>query len=122
MSLEIRIQKLSNALERLDEVLKEPETSITRDAAIQRFEFCFELSWKAAKAYMLEQGIECASPKSCIREAFKQSLIQDEAVWLGMIGDRNLTSHTYDEETAISIYEQLPMYLKHMQTLLKAMV
>ena len=48
-------------------------------------------------------------------------MIQDEAVWLGMIGDRNLTSHTYDEDMAISIYEQLPAYLAEMQALLKAM-
>lgn len=34
------------ALARLREVLGEHETAITRDAAIQCFEFSFELCWK----------------------------------------------------------------------------
>ena len=40
------LNDLNKALLRLDEALKQPENDFVRDAAIQRFEFCFELAWK----------------------------------------------------------------------------
>ncbi|MDZ7808910.1 MAG: nucleotidyltransferase substrate binding protein [Arhodomonas sp.] len=43
-------------------------------------------------------GSECRSPKGCFKLAFQQGWIDDEAVWVAMLQDRNLTSHTYDED------------------------
>ena len=40
------------ALQRFREVLAEPETTVVRDAAIKRFEFTFELGWKAAQRFL----------------------------------------------------------------------
>lgn len=57
-----RLASFSKALERLQEVLREPESSILRDAAIQRFEFCFELAWKAVQHELRRQGNDCNSP------------------------------------------------------------
>ena len=42
-----RREALTAAIARLREVLQAPETDVSRDAAIQRFEFCFELAWKS---------------------------------------------------------------------------
>lgn len=36
------------------------------------------------------------SPKGIIRQAYNSKYIQDAEIWLKMIGDRNLMSHTYD--------------------------
>jgi len=74
------------------------------DATIQRFEFCFELAWKLMKTVLEYEGIEANSPRSCIREGGKQGLIPDAQEWPEMMEKRNLSSYTYDENTAREIY------------------
>lgn len=73
--------------------------------AIQRFEFCIELAWKTIREYLLDQGFsDLNSPKSVMREAYAYHVIDDEKLWISALGDRNLTSHVYDEKTADDIY------------------
>ena len=108
------------ALKTLEDVLTrtpdQGEESIYRDSAIQRFEFCFDLSWKLMKEMLREvHGIECASPKTCLQEAFRQGIISNEEQWLAMVEMRNLSSHTYNEEVAVKIFAELPKALREMQ-------
>ena len=42
-----RVVFFEQALRRLEEALAKPEDPIVRDACIQRFEFTFEMAWKA---------------------------------------------------------------------------
>ena len=77
------------------------------DATIQRFEFCFELAWKLMKAILEYEGVEANSPRSSIREGWKQGLISDAEAWLDMMEKRNLSSHTYDENVARDIYHEV---------------
>ena len=77
------------------------------DATIQRFEFCFELAWKLMKAVLEYEGIEANSPRSSIREGWKQGLISDAEAWLDMMEKRNLSPHTYDENVARDIYHEV---------------
>ena len=77
------------------------------DATIQRFEFCFELAWKLMKAVLEYEGIEANSPRSSIREGWKQGLVSDAEAWLDMMEKRNLSSHTYDENVAREIYHDV---------------
>jgi nucleotidyltransferase substrate binding protein (TIGR01987 family) len=96
-----------NAAARLREAVAEPESAIVRDAVIQRFEFSFELVWKALKLYLERQGTECGSPRATLKAAFAEGIIATDAeadAWLQMLEDRNLTSHAYDEGLAILIY------------------
>ena len=98
-------------------MLAQPETDITRDAAIQRFEFCFELAWKAVQEALRHQGLGCASPRSCLRAAFRQGWIHGESGWNTALEDRNLTSHTYDEDLAKAIYARIPGHSKAIRLL-----
>lgn len=108
------------AVGRLSEVLALTKTDVTRDSAIQRFEFCFDLSWKLIKEYLrTEKGIICNSPKDCLREAFLQGLIEYDDIWLDFLDKRNMTSHTYEEKMAESVYIVLPVALSHFQEILK---
>lgn len=97
------------ALHRLEIALTKTldEDGLYLDATIQRFEFTFELAWKLMKAVLEYEGIETTSPRSSIREAWKQHLISDAEKWLDMQVKRNLSSHTYNEETAQDIYRHI---------------
>lgn len=118
--LEAIIQQFEQALERLKDALKQEKNEFMRDSCIQRFEFTFDLAWKAMKAHLSEKdGILCSSPKKCIREAYKQGLIDYEKIWLDLTDARNLTSHSYNQETADEIYAMLPESLDHFDKLLK---
>ena len=37
--------------------------------------------------------------------AYRMGWIKDEERWLELLEARNLTSHTYDQETAMDVYE-----------------
>ena len=106
------------ALVRLNEALEAEKTELNRDASIQRFEFCYELMWKSLKHKLKDSGLICSAPKSCFKEAFSQGWIKHEAIWLDMLSDRNLTTHTYDEELAIKVFKQLPGYYQAMLELI----
>ena len=51
------------------------------------------------------EGIEANSPRSSIREGWKQGMITDAEVWLDMQEKRNLSAHTYNESTALEVYQ-----------------
>jgi nucleotidyltransferase substrate binding protein (TIGR01987 family) len=105
-----RQAEVRSATGRLLEAATQPESDIVRDAVIQRFEFSFELVWKALKLYLERQGHECGGPRPTLKKAFAEGLITtpDEAdAWLKMLEDRNLTSHAYDEALANRIYQHI---------------
>jgi len=99
----------SKAVLRLREVLEAgTESDFVYDAAIQRFEFTYELGWKLLKAFMAYSGIaEVNTPREAFKEAFAAGLIHDGELWIEMIKDRNLTAHTYDEAEAVKIYNRV---------------
>jgi len=109
---------LEKALKRFAEALavNARVTPIAIDGAIQRFEFCYELMWKVLKKTLLtRENIDIQSPRQVLQQAYTIGWIQDEKLWLKMAQDRNLTSHTYQEELALNIYRNLPDYLQAMQ-------
>jgi nucleotidyltransferase substrate binding protein (TIGR01987 family) len=113
------LDSANKALRRLVEALDAPPDDLVRDASIQRFEFTFELAWKAIKSTATVEGLECMSPRSCLKLAFGQGWIDDEPIWLAMLEDRNRASHTYDEKLAEQLYRRLPDYLDPFRSLLE---
>ena len=113
-----RLATFEQSLQRLEEALQLPQDGIVRDACIQRFEFTFEMAWRAVQAYVQREGLTCESPRECWRVAFRLGLIEDDRRWMTMVEDRNRTSHTYDEEEAKAIYVALRDYAPLLQGLL----
>ncbi len=97
------LKLLESAYNRLKEALAiEEKSDIVLDATIQRFEFTFELAWKTVQR--LGAG-DCNSARSCIKLAYRLGWIENEEDWLSFLRARNLTSHTYNREIALSVYE-----------------
>lgn len=114
-----RLSIAARVLVSLRELALLPEPSaVERDAAIQRFEYCFEASWKAAQRFLVvREGIDVGSPKSAIRASREASLLTESeaADALAMADDRNLTVHTYNEALAHAIFARLAGHLALME-------
>jgi nucleotidyltransferase substrate binding protein (TIGR01987 family) len=79
-------------------------TDLEKQGLIQAFEFTHELAWNVLKDYIEYHGGQILiGSKDTTREAFQKNLITDGEVWMEMIKSRNLTSHTYNEDTAKQI-------------------
>jgi nucleotidyltransferase substrate binding protein (TIGR01987 family) len=115
------LDELENALERLEDALSRPYDEYLRDSCIQRFEFTFELLWKAIKSVAQTDGLSVSSPREALRTAYKMGLLADDRGYLDMLEDRNLTSHTYKEATADEIYARLPGHATRARAALVAM-
>lgn len=95
---------LTNAVAFLGKVLRTEASDVQQAAAIQAFEFTYELSWKLLQYQLQDQGVQAATPKAVFRAAGDAGLIDDVLHWFGYLDARNLTSHTYNEATANEVY------------------
>ncbi len=123
--LKERLAQADRALTTLDEVLCDNNpSSIMRDAAMQRFEYSFEATWKTAQRYLrIVEGRVEASPKSVIRASVAAALLTEEdgRIAMAMVDDRHLTSHTYNEALAQQIFSHLPTYARIMRMWLQTL-
>ena len=118
--LEYSSKKLIDAYKRLEEGIKQAKDELDQDGVIQRFEFTFELLWKALKIYLEHQGIIVKTPRDSFIEAFRIDLFNDEKMFLDMLEDRNTTSHIYDKETSEKIFNRIKKdYLSVITKLIK---
>lgn len=84
------------------------ESKAFRDACIQRFEYCIEMSWKVSMKIL---GSSTVAAKPAIREMARSNLIQDPELWLSFIDARNNTSHSYEEDVAIKVFQSIEQFL-----------
>lgn len=81
---------------------------IVKGGLIQRFEYAHELAWNVMKDYAAFQGnSDVGGSRDATREAFQLKLISDGNIWMDMIGSRNKSSHTYNENTAEENYSKI---------------
>ncbi len=114
----LKVKKFEKALERLREAVIQAKDELDKDGVIQRFEFTVEMLWKTLKAILEYQGIECYSPRNCVKEAFKANIIGDDEIILDMLEDRNLSSHIYDQKVSEEIFQRIKsVYLPYLENL-----
>ncbi|MEJ2700972.1 MAG: nucleotidyltransferase substrate binding protein [Sedimentisphaerales bacterium] len=81
-----------------------------RAGVIQNFEFTYELCWKFIRRWIkenadVEEAEHPRTRKELFRLAARFGLIRQPLSWFSYGDARNLTSHTYDEHKAESVYE-----------------
>ena len=88
------------------ELASERELSkLEKQGLIQAFEIVYELSWNTIKDFYKEQGeTSIQGSRDAFRLAYSRELIEDGKVFMDAIKSRQLTSHSYNEETAEEIY------------------
>jgi len=94
-----------------------------RAGVIQNFEFTYELCWKFMRRWLKENADaeEAQYPrtrKELFRLAARSGLIKEPLAWFSYSDARNLTSHTYDEDKAESVYEAAVGFIKDARYLL----
>ena len=131
----LNLTSLENAVAQLEEALKFHESELAvqrprlrlqlRAAAIQAFEFTYELAFSMLRRY-LEQvmanpsAADGMSFREVIREAFRRGLIASEVqAWEQFRKFRGTTSHTYDSSKAQAIFEAVPDFLEEVRYLLE---
>lgn len=81
---------------------------LEEQGTIQAFEYTHELAWNTLKDFLESRGAaNLYGSKDATREAFRTGLIVNGELWMDMIKSRNLTTHTYNEETARRIVEAI---------------
>lgn len=107
-----RFNNFSKALAQLKEAVElseqRPLSKLEEQGLIQAFEYTHEIAWNTLKDFLAERGVKnMYGSKDATREAFKAELIENGEAWMKMIESRNLTSHTYNEETATAIRDAI---------------
>lgn len=105
-------ERFAEALEKKEALVQAGFGDIFLDLAVKRFEFTYEMAWKAIKRYLDYAGIGVHAPRACFKEAFSQQLITEEQIWLEMIERRNLSSHIYNQDEIAGILIRLNDYKK----------
>lgn len=111
------LEKYESAVNRYEEFKSEGFGDVYLDLIVKRFEFTYEMSWKALKRYLEFLGFEVKNPRQTFKEGYSQQILDDESIWLDMIEQRNLSSHIYDEIEISEILDKKEDYLKAFQNL-----
>lgn len=132
--MKINLSSLEKAITSLSKAINVYEATAKTDASndlmetlkagvIQNFEFTYELSWKFMKRW-IENNISATivdgvTRRELFRFATESSLIHDVELWMEFHAMRNISSHTYDENNADSVYAVTGKFLHEAAALLK---
>lgn len=103
--------------------LQKDQKDIMRAGVVQNFEFTYELCWKFMQRWLQGQHGEKDADlprtrKELFRQAARWGLIRSPSQWFRYRDVRNLTAHTYNEKTAISVSRAAKVFVKDAQALL----
>ena len=118
-----RADSFRKAFTRLKEAVelakKRELTDLEAQGLIQGFVYTHELAWNTLKDFLQSQDFKLYGSRDTTRAAFKEGMIENGEAWMDMIRHRNLTTHTYNEDTAEEVVSAiLKIYFTEFETLL----
>jgi nucleotidyltransferase substrate binding protein (TIGR01987 family) len=117
------LQPVQGALNNLELALAiDNPTDLERDGTIQRFEYCYEIMWKAAQRILKENEVQTDAPKSVFRELGRMGWIQNVEDWIAFQKARNETSHEYGLKLALHSYALAKKFLPLAKGLLAILI
>lgn len=104
-----RFVNFNKAFSQFEKFLEKEELNeLENQGLIKAFEYTFELAWKTLQDLLKEKGYkEIHGPKPTIQQSFQDGYIKNGKDWMKMLEGRNLTSHSYNEDTANEILDEI---------------
>lgn len=107
-----RFENFNKTLKGLQVAIKEykddEDDEVVKVGMIKFFEMTYELAWNTMKDYYEDQGeTGIQGSKDAIKLSFSRGLISDAAKWFDMVDSRKLSVHTYDENTANEVAQDI---------------
>jgi nucleotidyltransferase substrate binding protein (TIGR01987 family) len=104
-----RLDNYQKAVRQLTKFIEKGELNeLEEQGMIKAFEYTYELAWKMIKDYYEEQGeVNIQGSRDALRLAFQRGIIKDGDNWMKMIKSRIATVHTYNEEVAKQIIQDI---------------
>lgn len=108
-----RFHNYRKALARLTEAIllseERPLSELEQQGLIKAFEFTFDLAWKTLQDFLRknERPNSNGGPSVIIVQALEDGYIKNEEGWKSLKQSREMSTHTYDEETADEIAENI---------------
>ncbi|MCD6287499.1 MAG: nucleotidyltransferase substrate binding protein [Candidatus Hydrogenedentes bacterium] len=104
-----RLTHFSKAFCQLTKFIEKGELNdLEKQGLIQSFEYTYELAWNLIKDYFEVQGdTNIHGSRDAFRLAFKRGLLEDGKTWMEMVESRTLTVHTYNEDIANKIADDI---------------
>lgn len=101
------------------------ELETIKAGVIQKFEFVYEQCWKIMKRWLEEnvnpESVDGITRKELFRMSVENRLITEIESWMEFHRARNMTSHTYNEETANEVFEVAVKFLPYTKDFLERM-
>ena len=109
----MNLDQFSDVLSRLGDMLTQYEQAAqlpplmreaVQESLLQRFEYTFEIAWKSAKQYLMEQEgyAQEMGPKTVLRLCGELELLDAES-WLLYLQTRQDIAHDYSSERAKAV-------------------
>jgi nucleotidyltransferase substrate binding protein (TIGR01987 family) len=134
--MELELTSLCKAVESLERTLNvandkdflahlsPDQVDAIKAGVIQNFEVTYELCWKYIQRWLRQNAAsqDAELPrtrKELFRLAARNGLINDPLQWFAYADARNISSHTYDEHNAESVYKITKDFLTSAKFLLE---
>lgn len=106
---EQRFSNYNKAFLQFEKYVEQKEMNeLEEQGLIKSFEYTYELAWKTLQDFLHHNGYkDIFGPKPVIEQSFQNGYISDGEAWIRMHNSRNLTSHTYNQETVEEIIESI---------------